>query len=151
MQDFAVKLVRDQNTLMRDDMRVLRAAFGNPAIAFHPRVVRAARHSFVFHHGRIKQLRCFDVRPAPTQIRHRHHAKPAKRRRVVRKRARLRKGKNRGRRVGGRKHKVSVFRRAARDLPIDHAFIDMITRNQFAADGEPVVCAWCAFYADFRE
>ncbi len=66
VQDFAVKWVRDQNPIVRDDMRVLRATFCDPAIALHPRIVRTARNRLVFHHRGIQKLGCFYVRVCAT-------------------------------------------------------------------------------------
>ncbi len=40
---------------------------------------------------------------------------------------------------------------AARHLPIDHAFLDRVSRNQLAADGEPCIGVGGASYAKFPQ
>ncbi len=136
---------------MRDDMCVLRAAFGDPAIALHPRIVRAARYRLVFHHGSIQQLRRFDVRPAPSQIWHRDHPNATLCRWVVSECTGLGEGKDRGRRFGGRKYKVAVFGCPACNLPIDHAFFEVVARNKFAANCKPAIRIRRAVYANFTK
>ncbi len=70
MQDIAIQRVRDQHAVFGNDMRVLRGAFGNHAFTRHPRVVRPLRNRLILHQRGIEQLRGFDIRPAPAQVRY---------------------------------------------------------------------------------
>ena len=74
MQNLAIERMGNQYAVTVNDMRILRAAFGNPTIALHPRIISALRDCHILHQRSVQQLRRFDIRPAPTQIWHCHYA-----------------------------------------------------------------------------
>ncbi len=151
VQNLAIERVGYQNALFGNDMRVLRGSLGHDTAALHPCIIRTMSDGFIFHQRSIQQLRSFDVRPAPSQIRQRHHADAACRCWIIGKRPRLSKGQNRWCCVFRGKYEVTVCGRSARHLPIDHAFFDGVLRHELAADGQPSICIRRSLDAKFTQ
>lgn len=151
MQDVAVERMGDKNSLFGHNMRVLRGAFSDDAITRHPRIVGTLRDGFILHQRSVKQLRGLDICPAPSQVGQSDYLDASSGRRIVSQRTALRERQYCRRCIDRWKYEIAVGRRAARDLPIDHAFFDLVARDQIATNAEPPVGVRRAFDTQFAQ